>query len=357
MTTALPLVLRHLFAAGLVSPHDLLSPGSNVVALSRRNDNSLITAGGARIFFKQARDEDAFATLEHEHAALGLIEKHLPAVRGIPRPRHVDRAERWIAIELLPTHETLADRLRRARRPARTALAMAGRALGEVHAAVAIVEMRGPGAPPDVRSFVEPAPGDYAEFSPCTAAFVGAAQASSIAAGLLAIEQVWRPDGPTHGDLRWENIVVGTCRRARPERMPLQSSSRDRGWIVDWEFLGLGDRRWDLGCFLGDALFALITGLDTADERPPDLAASKVPLGAVAFTVATFLEAYRSARTWTPGAEDRAAIGQFAVFRLFGRFHERSKYREELDRQSVLALQACETLLAKPDSALALFGV
>lgn len=357
MTTTLPPVLRRLVDAGLVHPRDLMTSGSGVLALSRRNDNFLITAGDAQIFVKQARDGEGFATLEHEHGALGLIHKYLPEVRGIPRPRFIDRADRWIAIELLPTHETLADRLRRARRPARAALTMAGRALGRVHAAEALFELSDAGAPPDVRSFIEPAPGDYAEFSPCTVAFVGAAQASPIAAGLLTIEQTWRPDGPTHGDLRWENIVIGKRRPASATKSPLQSSSRDKGWIVDWEFLGPGDRRWDLGCFVGDALFVLITGLDTADERPPELSFSKVPMSAVAFTVSTFFESYLGTRRWAPGAEDRAAIGQFAVFRLFARFHERSKYRRELDRQSVLALQACETLLARPDLALALFDV
>jgi len=73
---------------------------------------------------------------------------------------------------------------------------------------------------------------------PEIAAMVGDIGASpGLRAALEELESRWAPLVPCHGDVKFDNIVLGTVGRSRGER---------RMWLLDWEFAGLGLPAWDL---------------------------------------------------------------------------------------------------------------
>jgi aminoglycoside phosphotransferase (APT) family kinase protein len=82
---------------------------------------------------------------------------------------------------------------------------------------------------------------------------IGASPA--LRAALDELEGRWAPVAPCHGDVKFDNVVLGTLGSAPP----------DRGiWLLDWEFAGLGPPAWDLAGVIDGLVVPALISLDVA---------------------------------------------------------------------------------------------
>jgi hypothetical protein len=125
--------------------------------------------------------------------------------------------------------------------------------------------------------------------------------------GLERLRGDWRPEAAIHGDVRWDNAVVG--------RDP--ATGRERVLLVDWEYLGLGDPGWDVAGAVAEAI-ALESGSELALEGPeqqPDPFDLPALTAAVEGPLASFASAYRRAFP-AAATDDLEAGGRLAPARV-----------------------------------------
>jgi aminoglycoside phosphotransferase (APT) family kinase protein len=348
-------VIQFLLGAGLLSQDELLAGPVHVADMARRNSNFAVSTDAGGFFVKRARDEDCRITIAREHASLRRLHETGAADlrRVVPKSILHEPQAGWLVSELVRGGESLAVRARK-RTVCAAALEGVGRGLAALH-----LQPVGDGeglrtSAPSVLSYTAPSVQDYLTFSAATRVFVGAVQGSpSYAEALRQTLADWRPEALIHGDLRWENVVIGA--RARRQRLGERRDGPERparhGWLVDWEFLQCGDPRWDLACFVADALWCWLTSIPTLDDDPPDPGKARVPIARMRRTVGLFWSAYWRARGGEPSPELYESVSRMAALRLLRRFFDRSLYQRALDRQSVLGLQLAENILGKPQLA------
>lgn len=78
-------------------------------------------------------------------------------------------------------------------------------------------------------------------------------QWSDVVDAANALQRTWTQSAVTHGDATLMNILSGSV--AAPES----------GYLIDWEFAGLGDPRWDVGALIGSLIWVF---LELRDRSP-----------------------------------------------------------------------------------------
>jgi Ser/Thr protein kinase RdoA (MazF antagonist) len=353
--TIVPYLLDH----GLLSPAEVVDGDLVVADMSRRNRNFRVHRGGRPgLFIKQPHDWEPHSadTLRRE-ASCYLLARDDPdfAALGelLPRFVHWDPQAYALALELLPTHESLGDYHRRhGAFPVEMAERL-GAMLGSYHRHAgsrtrdAGLDAVFPRTVPWILHVVQhnpshlgPVSGGNQEVARILARY------PEYAPALAAIRDGWRRDALIHGDLKWENCVV------LPGK---ESAAAPALRIVDWELADFGDPCWDVGSIFQAYLCFWILSIQAADTAPPERLPSlaQVPLERMQPALAAFWDSYVA--TLDAGraeAADRLRRSTlYAAARMIQTAWEHTAYTPAVSPNVLCILQVAMNVLLRPDDA------
>jgi Ser/Thr protein kinase RdoA (MazF antagonist) len=364
---AIPYLLEH----RLIDPQWIIDGEVTIQSAARRNRNLRFEgAGGAGYLIKQAglleqgrqptlENEAAFLEFCRDEPALARVARHLPAIA------FRDRDHSLHGLRLLAGTKTLLawhhdhDPGAFPTAPSRAV----GQALGTIHAVFRLPEQREnarlawlparlPGALQDYR----PSPATLATLSPAGARVLRILQEHpEIGSQLGRLRSEWRPETVIHGDIKSDNILL------RPGRDDTDSKSVEV-WIVDWEFVQLGDPAWDVAGALHDYLVLWTSAMPLSPALTPEemVGQARYPLEVLWGAIHAFWEGYRRAADVSP-AEAPCLMRRSVLFsaaRLIQAAYELSAQEEQIPAQAVILMQLSANILAGPELGQALlYGI
>jgi Ser/Thr protein kinase RdoA (MazF antagonist) len=371
---AIPFLLEH----GLVERGWIVDGDLTLRSAARRNRNLRIEGpGGAGYLIKQP-DELAPAsrrTLTSEAAFYEFCQQEAaaaPVARFLPRLVLRDRDRTLHALELVKGASTLAS-YHRARSPGDFPVAASealGIGLGTLHR---VFRLPGLAADPRLAWLSRPAPWIFgsqrrptlamlADLSPAGSRVFQIIRAEAgLGVALDRLGPMWRAETLIHGDIKSDNILVGTPRDG--------DAAHDAAvWIVDWEFVQIGDPAWDLASALHDFLIFWTSSMPLEPHLSVEamIDQARYPLGVLRPAIRAFWKGYLTAAGLDAAggsAEPEAdallhRTVAFSAARLILAAHELSLEQEELPVQAVLLLQLGVNLLADPESGqVQLYGI
>jgi hypothetical protein len=366
-----PFLLDH----GLVQRNWILDGELTIRSAARRNRNLRIEGpGGNGCLIKQPDElshasrrtlanEACFYQFCHEEEAARSVSAYLPrlTLRDHERGLH--------AIELIPNARPLhAHHLPGASSavPVEPSESL-GRGLGTLHRV-----FRRPGLADDPRldwlrdslpwifRVHRPAPSLMANLCPAEARVFQVVQSEpELGARLEDLASQWRGDAVIHGDIKSENILVS----APPGDDPRGAFAL---WIIDWEFVQVGDPAWDLAGALHDYVVFWTSSMPLQPTISPEemVARAEFPLEMIQPALRAFWHGYlvsAGMESERAGAHAVALLRRSVAFsgaRLVLAAVELAHERDELPVQAVLLLQIAVNLLADPDRArTGLYGI
>ena len=156
----------------------------------------------------------------------------------------------------------------------------------------------------------------------------------------------------THGDVRWDNVLVAR-----------DSAGRSAGLrLVDWESAGIGDPGWDLGCLLAEYVSHWICSVPftLAATAAADAAHARVSLRSTQAAIAAAWAGYISRRgaECADGPTCLRRVTLHTGHRLVHRALELDQYSSDVSLAAVCHVQVGAKTLAQPDvAATALLGL
>jgi thiamine kinase-like enzyme len=346
-------VLRYLVARGLLRPATIVEGDLVVEAVPRHNSNfKIISQRGPCYLVKQGSESGGIGTVSYEATVYELLSAPSAGASRrdlLPRYYSYDPDQRVLVLELYSDAQNLREHhVRRNRFPASTA-ALAGQALGTLHATARMDGLydRLSHRPPEILAIHRPGLELFQHLSPANRHVVKTIQGlPELVETLESLRRGWQVSSLIHGDLRWDNcLITRRTPRGRPYRLH----------IVDWEFAAFGDPCWDAGSVFAEYLSYWLLAVPSASDLPPErlLEISPVRLEHVQPAMRAFWRAYRSCLQLEPVAEAawllRAA--QYAAARLIERAAEQLHRSNQLTGQIVYLLQAGMNILQRPQDA------
>ncbi|HMN99222.1 MAG TPA: phosphotransferase [Miltoncostaeaceae bacterium] len=293
-------------------------------------------------FVKAATGPAQRDDLLREAAVYGVVQDRCPAT--VPRlPRDV----RWhaetdeLVMEAVPA-EDLHARVTAEGMFDPAVAAAVGRAVGEFHA-----EATDPGrdAPHSawLRTgvvFARPEPALLRLLSGGGHKLLTALQRSEALRSRLSELAPPAGDRLTHGDLRWENILVA-------------SAPAPAVWLVDWEMGGAGEHAWDVGCVAAAAVSAWLGSIPHVPGVPPDRLAAEaaIPLDALTSGLNILWSSYRAVGPDSGSDAWTERCAQLAAARIVHLAFETTTYDLGLRPSAVLHLQVASNILDGPSRA------
>jgi aminoglycoside phosphotransferase (APT) family kinase protein len=243
-------IVSTLIDAGHLHAKDILTGGLSVIQMGMSNEVIRLSVGDVpRFFVKSFSRErpDGQETLERERAAQRLVAS--PSLSGgdsvLPTPVALPDADDvviWSAVDGTPAwFATDIDRA--------FCLALAGRALGRLHAADPAPFAHLTARQPWVLSLGREAPPQTIENDEGALAMIAdALSRPGIVDGLARAQARWHAGALIHGDAKLDNMI-------------LTGGATPRICLIDWELAGLGDPAWDLaGALLQTSLETSASG-------------------------------------------------------------------------------------------------
>ncbi len=360
--------VAYLLERGLVEPDWILSGDLTLRSAVRRNRNLRIEGpDGAGYLIKQP-DELAPAgrkSLACEATFYQFCQSEPIAACLVPlMPRLVlrDTDRALHVLELIPNAATLAAyHLRHA--PEEFPLEASrhlGHGLATLHKVFRSHELAGdPGfhwlsrwIPWVFEAHRKPTPAMLKDLSPAGAHFFKIIRNEhGLGERLESLASMWRYETLIHSDVKSDNVLVGV-----PGAGP--NFQEGRVWLVDWEFVQIGDPAWDLGSALHDYLVFWTSSmpLDPELDVGTMIDQARYPLSVLRPAIGALWEGYRAATGLNDAGNETAADAllrravAFSGVRLLLAAHECSLEQEKLPAQTVLLLQLGVNLLADPDS-------
>uniref|UniRef100_Q01SQ4 Aminoglycoside phosphotransferase domain-containing protein n=1 Tax=Solibacter usitatus (strain Ellin6076) TaxID=234267 RepID=Q01SQ4_SOLUE len=164
---------------------------------------------------------------------------------------------------------------------------------------------------------------------------------------LMTLDRSWQRSNFIHGDVKLDNIVQS------------ERDGRRISVLVDWEFAGSGDIRWDVGSVAGEILYMWIVDVvrrELGSASPPESDhRGTQALEQVRLLIAAFFKSYCDA---AGKPFDAIFIGEcfgFAAARLLQTTYEAGQYRSELDLFAVKTLQMAANIAANCDGCVRVF--
>jgi hypothetical protein len=160
--------------------------------------------------------------------------------------------------------------------------------------------------------------------------------------------RAWSATAPIHHDVRLINFLLTASPHQR---------RRPRVRLVDWEFAGLGDPRWDIGSVLAGYLTLWLSSIPMSATAPIARSAELAtrPLALVQPAIRACWRGYVEALDLDMTAARhllRGTIG-FVAARLVHTAREIAQSSSELTSDIVLHLQVAHNILARPVQAAA----
>jgi hypothetical protein len=368
--------LSYLFEHGLADPEWIVGGDLILRSAARRNRNLRIEGPSGAGYLIKEPDKLARTgrdTLNNEADFHEFCQQELaaaPVSRFLPQLVLRDRDRALHALKLIPDASTFAPyHLRRP--PEDFPLAPShglGDALGTLHRV-----FRRPGLVTDSRlnwlsqsipwifgAAQRPSPPMLADLSPAGARVFQIIQSdAALGAALDGLSRVWCPETLIHGDIKFDNILVSSS-SGRQEVLGAAV------WIVDWEFVQIGDPAWDVGSALHDYLVFWTSSMPLEPQLSAEAMIDRAhyPLSSMRPAMRALWDGYREAAGMAkPGSGREANLllrraVQYSAARLVMSAHELSLEQEELSTQAVLLLQIGANILADPDSGqLLLYGL
>jgi hypothetical protein len=310
---------HYLFFRGLAPPEAVVDGDYAVVEAGRRHRNFLVRRpSGGGLFVKQSSTAgDTAATLQREAAFYQAL-RDRPAfaryARVAPRLVDYDPAAMALSVELLPDCENLTEYHLRVGGYPEDVAALVGTEMGAYHDTARFIL----GEPMNRTLFVHAKPWVFLVDAAalCGPGFgtAGVQLANLLTAYPELLSRVrelaagWRPDCVVHGDLKWDNLLVGPA------------GAGLRFHVIDWELADVGDAGWDVGSVLAAYLSYWIWATVAARQARPDLVVPGPGDGREEMTraVRRFWSTYAAARGFTgPTADAELTRGvQFCAARL-----------------------------------------
>lgn len=222
---------------GLLSERDIVDAGVVTSNMSSSNPVAAVSVGGEPRFVTKLGRSDAERWEQGDPAAERLLLRRFADARPSWLPEVMVSDDDLLVLGFVGQGESLQGQMEAGREPRR----LAARALGAVLRQVADSPSAGLGTarlPWILRLADRPWPGFVQEHPP--AMELASAVVTSVVAEVLgSMRDAWRSTHLVHGDLRWANCLVDGAGGVV---------------LVDWEYAGLGDPAWDLGCALAEHL-------------------------------------------------------------------------------------------------------
>jgi hypothetical protein len=201
-----------------------------------------------------------------------------------------------------------------------------------------------------------PTPSMLADLSPAGARVIEIIQSEPrLADSLDGLASRWQFDTVIHGDIKADNILVASRRiEGNPDGVGV--------WIVDWEFVQIGDPAWDLACALHDYVIFWTSSMPSEPSLSPEEIGdqARLPIEALHGPIRALWEGYRLTAQLDWEAADsllRRSV-EFSAVRLIQAASELSLEEDELMVQAVLLLQIAANVVADPGAAQAyLYGI
>jgi len=333
-----------------------------IARVDRRNQNYRIQGVGARdLFVKQGISAGAAGSMAREAEVYEwLADPSVQARAGQSLVRYLghDAAARVLVLEMLPDAEDLqAYHLRTRRLPVGLAASL-GATLGALHAATRLGGEGPAHAPPLVPNAAlpwvlrlpRPEVGILREASAVGLKVVRLLQRAPLfAQEFTRLSSEWDAQSLIHGDLKLANCLTRGAARRRELK------------LVDWEFGGLGDPRWDVASVLGSYLALWVLSIPIPRPERPDLLISEArfPLAAIRRTTRTFVRRYLAGygdatpapSAWLP-VWLRATVRMTAAH-LVQTAYEHAASASELTAPILTLVQVAHNVLDRPEHAAA----
>ena len=352
-------VVPYLIARKLVRTALVVAGAVHIEDASRRNRNFMVVCdGGPSYMIKQGVDDDGRATVACEAAFYSQFERLGPSARlapHLPRMYGYDTEAGIVVLELCrELHDLRTHHLQKGQLPRRVATAL-GAALSAIHQMPPptglATALRGP---PDILSLHRPSLQLFSEVSSGVLRLVQVVQhAPEFTRDLDTLRKEWRGETLVHGDLRWDNCLVGRP-ASRGRTPPLK--------IVDWEMSRLGDPCWDLGSVFGDYLVIWLASMPLTGEAQLNEAMSmaRYPLERLQPAMRAFWRAYVRGMGLDPTAAAawlKRAVSYGAAWLIQSAF-EQAQAATDLTTTLIYQLQLSHNMLREPDrAAVALLGI
>ena len=338
---------------GYVQPSDLVDGDFVAHDVSRRNVNFSIQNGDLALFVKQGGDQ-------HDHSrsvaqeATNLKWLWDPANRAIhpylPKVAGYHDAQAVLVLELLPHAETLSESHQRLGRFPRMVGREIGRFLARLHS-LSLPDSPGsePVRIPDWSYAIHrPDVGQYTSMSAGNLEVLRRIQARpSVMEKLDNLQALWVPTTLIHYDLKWDNCLVS---RRRP---------RSRLTVIDWEFAGVGDPRWDTGHVFAEYLLFWIASMPVPENVPPEQlpALARYPLEKMHAALREFWLTYGETVEHPYSLTGVQSTLQYAAVHLLESAFARTQGTAQLHAHVLLTLQLAVNMLQNPDQAVRLVGL
>lgn len=350
----------YLLDRGLVAPAEVVDGDLLIADMTRRNRNFRVRRGAGRpgLFVKQPRDWEPYSadTLRREATCYLLARDDADfAALGELLPRFVDydTHSSVLALELLPSDESMGDYHRRLGTFPTEIAERVGTMLGSYHRHAgnrtrdAGRDAAFPRGIPWILHVVHHNPAHVGSVSGGNQELVRIlTRYPEYAQALDAIRDGWRRDALIHGDLKWENCMV----------LPPEMDGDPPGMrIIDWEMADFGDPCWDVGSIFQAYLCFWILSIQAADTAPPERLPSlaQVPLERMQPAMRTFWHAY--ARTL--GADEAEAADRlrrsalYTAARMIQTAWEHTAFVPQVNANILCIMQVAMNILLRPHEA------
>jgi aminoglycoside phosphotransferase (APT) family kinase protein len=347
-----PELLTHRDAVCLLVETGLLTPGDVIVGqlevdrTDRRNCNFRVRlADRPGFLIKQARTPESAITLRNEAHVLDAARCGELSC-DVPRFHHYDSRRNVLIMELLRGQS-----IGRGSDPMNE---LNQRRMGSLGKALAVIHGNAPSRVHSERH----APLGFLLHRPHLDLFRDSSRANKqlIAAiqshrGLCdqisAISSSWNASAFIHGDLKFDNVLI-------VERNGVADLV-----LVDWEFAGRGDPRWDVGSVLGELLYFwlvdAVRGELSAGASSDVQPSEHQTFDKVRLFVSALFDDYCAAAHKPIADSFKAACFGFSAARLLQSAYEAQQFRSEPDLYAVSAVQMAANIVADCDIAVELF--
>jgi len=353
-------VLPYLIDQRLMPPEALVRHPIRITRPARRNQNYLVTgAGDGAFFLKQGSHDGDVGSIANEAAAYEALQSPTTAQNKLasqlasylPRFHGYDRHQRVLVVEGVPHSEDMQEYHTSSGRFPRTLARQMGKALGLLHASTRHWTQNPPFAVPPslptVFRLARPPLDLLRSISRVGIRLLKLLQRDAVfREGLEQLKQQWQAATLIHGDVKLANFLA----------FRKHATGRVRGVkLIDWEFAGMGDPRWDVGGVFASYLNLWVLSVPITSHEHPDqlLHLARYPLQRWQGFVQTFWSAYCQTRSFNETDRRQCLLGaiRYAGASLLQNSYAYSRITNFLSNEVTCLAQLGLNVMQRPEAA------